>query len=72
VGEVEEALHERYGCHADVSRKGAKAQRRKGAKKSFRNAVALCALAPLREDIPCKEDFRAKPVEDFGREGKFL
>jgi hypothetical protein len=50
----------------------AKAQRRKGAKKSFRNAVALCALAPLREDIPCKEDFRAKPVEDFGREGKFL
>jgi hypothetical protein len=25
------------------------AQRRKGAKKSLRNAVALCAFAPLRE-----------------------
>jgi hypothetical protein len=27
----------------------AKAQRRKGAKKTLRNAVALCAFAPLRE-----------------------
>ena len=31
----------------------AKAQRRKGAKKDLRNAVALCAFAPLREKSLC-------------------
>jgi hypothetical protein len=40
----------------DLSRKGAKAQR-----KPFRNAAALCAFAPLREKI---FTFRARPIED--------
>jgi len=31
-------------------------QRRKGAKKTLRNAVALCAFAPLRESSSHKED----------------
>jgi hypothetical protein len=32
-----------------LNEKNILAQRRKGAKKSLRNAVALCAFAPLRE-----------------------
>jgi hypothetical protein len=28
-------------------------QRRKGAKKTFRNAAALCVFAPLREKSSC-------------------
>jgi hypothetical protein len=44
------ALHEKSliesGKEKYFSRKGAKAQR-----KPFRNAVALCAFAPLREKI---------------------
>jgi hypothetical protein len=34
--------------------------RRKGAKKSLKNAAALCALAPLRERKTEKEDFSGK------------
>jgi len=41
------------------------AQRRKGAKKTFRNAVALCAFAPLRESSSSKEKFSGKQSTEF-------
>jgi hypothetical protein len=51
------ALHESMLDLEDLSRKGAKAQR-----KPFRNAAALCAFAPLREKSSRKNTFRAKRV----------
>jgi hypothetical protein len=44
----------------DLSRKGAKAQR-----KPFRNAAALCAFAPLREKSSRKKYISGKASSSF-------
>src|SRR5215208_2430390 len=41
------------------------AQRRKGAKKTFRDAVALCAFAALRESSSLKKYFSGKQSTEF-------
>ena len=41
-------------------------QRRKGAKKTLRNAAALCAFAPLREKSSSSGTFRASHAKHAG------
>jgi hypothetical protein len=49
-----------------LNEKNILAQRRKGAKKSLRNAVALCAFA--REILLGRATFRAKPLKPLAHE----